>query len=54
LKKKNRCILILQPISNVSSDTYIETKDGFSVYPVGSGEYNFGFTIDRITNGLHL
>ena len=37
-------------ISNVSGITSIETKDGFSVYQVGSGEYNFEFTISETNN----
>jgi alpha-L-rhamnosidase len=37
------------PISSISNITFIETKDGFSVYQVGSGEYSFGLTIPVTT-----
>jgi len=34
-----------KPISNVSDIKYIETKDGFSVCQVGSGDYSFDFNL---------
>jgi len=34
-----------KPISNISDIKHIETKDGFSVYQVGSGNYSFGFYV---------
>lgn len=35
------------PISNVVGVNHVETKDGYSVYQVGSGDYKFGFAISE-------